>query len=62
LLSPGQRLDARASGLALQIHVLGVDAAARQVRFRAELPLSIIDEVTITVVPIDSSRCRVSYG
>ena len=61
-LSAGQHLEASASGLAVRFDVLEVDEAARQLRMHVELPLGIADEVTITVVPIDAGRCRVSYG
>lgn len=65
-VKPGQVIRAVTGEVGLTFKVtfvvLAVDATRHQIEFQSNLPLGIVGRNRIVCVPLDPSRCRVSYG
>lgn len=64
--TPGQVLYAKTSALGrtwdVTLRVVAVNPEKHQIHLHITLPLGIINEPTITCIPLDSASCRVQFG
>jgi hypothetical protein len=64
-LAPGQRIEASAGPLgmfAVTADVLDIDPAAHRLHMRIRLPFGIVNDEILTMAPLGSEQCRISFG
>jgi hypothetical protein len=64
-LAPRQRIEISTGPLGIftcTLDVLDVDPVAHRVRFFIQLPFGISNDETISMAPLASDRCRISFG